>query len=66
MCQLDTVIHGNWFGHPEVARMLIERGADVSAQDKDGRTPMHLASQAGVLEAFRMLLVHGADASAQN
>jgi ankyrin repeat protein len=31
-------------GYPDIARMLIERGADVSAQDKDGRTPMYLAS----------------------
>jgi ankyrin repeat protein len=48
-------------GHPDIARMLIERGADVSAQDKDGRTPMYLASQAGELTIIRILVVHGAD-----
>jgi ankyrin repeat protein len=53
-------------GHREVARMLIDRGADVSARDKDGRTPMRLASQVGQLEAILMLFVHGADASVQN
>lgn len=29
----------------EVARMLIEHGADVTTQDKDGGTPLHLASR---------------------
>jgi ankyrin repeat protein len=53
-------------GHADIARILIERGAGVSAQDKDGRTPMYLASQAGQLKVIRMLLAHGADASAQN
>jgi ankyrin repeat protein len=32
-------------GQVDVARMLIERGADVTAQNKDGETPLHLASQ---------------------
>jgi hypothetical protein len=32
-------------GQVEVARMLIERGADVTAQNKDGETPLHLASK---------------------
>ena len=30
-------------GHVDVARMLVERGADASVQDKDGSTPLHLA-----------------------
>ena len=32
-----------------LARMLIECGADVSAEDKDGQTPLHLASREGQL-----------------
>ena len=46
-----------------VARVLIERGAGVSAQDKDGRTPLHLAWHP---EVARVLIKHGADVSAQD
>ncbi|KAI0264294.1 hypothetical protein BGY98DRAFT_1103566 [Russula aff. rugulosa BPL654] len=37
-------------GQLEVACMLIERGAGVSAQDKDSQTPLHQASKEGQLE----------------
>jgi hypothetical protein len=42
--------------HLEVARMLIERGAGVSVQDKDGQTPLHLALQGRALEVSRLLM----------
>ena len=53
-------------GRLEVGRMLIEHGADVTAQDNDGQTPLHLASQAGQLEVGRMLIERGAGVSALN
>ena len=34
----------NRHGQPKFVSMLIEHGADVSAQDKDRQTPLHLAS----------------------
>ena len=46
--------------------MLIERGASVSALNKDGQTPLHLASQVGRLYVVRMLIERGADVSAQD
>jgi ankyrin repeat protein len=53
--------------------MLIERGADVTAQDEDGDTPLHQAStpywskpSQKYAEIARMLLDHGADVNAQN
>jgi serine/threonine-protein phosphatase 6 regulatory ankyrin repeat subunit B len=50
-------------GKVKAARMLIEYGADVAAQDKDGFTPLHLVSQA---EVASMLIEHGADVAAQD
>jgi len=41
--------------------MLIERGADLSAQDNDGLTPLDLASQDERLaEVAHVLIQHGA------
>jgi ankyrin repeat protein len=53
-------------GHVKAARMLIERGADPTAQNKHGQTPLHLASQWGKVDVARMLIEHGADPTAQN
>ena len=53
-------------GRVEVARMLVERGADVATQNKDGETPLHPASRNGGVEVARMLVEHGADVAAQN
>jgi ankyrin repeat protein len=53
--------------------MLIERGADVSAQDKDRKTSLHLASTYSyraiprqLAEVARILLEHGANVTAQD
>jgi len=53
-------------GYADVARMLVERGADVSAQAEDGRTPLHSASWGGHVDVARMLVERGADVSAQD
>jgi ankyrin len=54
------------YGHKQVACFLLERGADVSAEDKYGNTPLHLVSQAGHVEVAHMLIERGADVSAQD
>ncbi|CZS75070.1 unnamed protein product [Fusarium graminearum] len=51
-------------GHLEILKMLLKKGVDVAAADKDGRTPLHLASQNGHLEIVKMLLENGVDAAA--
>jgi ankyrin repeat protein len=46
-------------GHVELARILLEYGADATAQAKDGSTPLHLASTEGHGEVARILLERG-------
>jgi len=38
-------------GHVGVSDILFERGPDVTAQDNNGWTPLHCASQEGHVEA---------------
>ena len=53
-------------GHADVAQLLLDRGADAKAQDKEKRTPIFRASEAGLVEVVLVLLgKHGADVNAQ-
>ena len=51
------------YGHVEVARVLLEQGADVTARDIDGNTPLHVASKEGHVEVVRILVECGANAT---
>ncbi|KAK3172953.1 hypothetical protein OEA41_006279 [Lepraria neglecta] len=46
-------------GSMEVVRLYIQIGADIMAQDKDGRTPLHLAAGNGHGPAVQALLEPG-------
>ena len=48
-------------GHEEVARLLLDRGADVSTAGSDGKTPLIWAAQKGYETVARLLLGRGAD-----
>lgn len=50
----------------EIVRLLIEKGADVTARDENHSTPLHLASSSGFLESVRLLLEHGARVAVQD
>ena len=47
-------------GHVDVARLLLDNGAEVDRAQKDGATPLHIACQNGHVEAVRLLLDNGA------
>ena len=50
----------------EIARLLLERCASVHVRDKNGRTPLHLASHHGLSGIVALLLKFGADVDAQD
>ena len=49
-----------------VARLLLERGADVNVRIQNQLTPLHLASRRGKLEMTRILLDHAAKIDAMS
>ena len=49
-----------------LSQHLLERGADVNAQNEDQETPLHLASRLRLHELARFLLKHGADVDVEN
>jgi ankyrin repeat protein len=64
-----TALHyAAFFGGPQAARVLVERGADVNAFARNEQlevTPLHSAAAARQLETARILLEHGADPNAE-
>jgi uncharacterized protein len=51
-------------GHSEVARFLIESGADVNAACNLGSRPLHWAAEAGHMQTVRLLIEKGAQVNA--
>ena len=52
-------------GQYEIARVLIEHGADVNARATNDFTPLHESAASGKMEFTRLLLEHGADVKAR-
>ena len=53
-------------GHQEIVEFLLNKGADVNAQDREGRTPLHYASERGHKDVAKLLIDKGADVNAKN
>jgi len=50
----------------EIARFLLEHGADVNARDSEGRTPLHFAVNRRDLDLMRLLLEAKAEPNAKD
>jgi peptidoglycan/LPS O-acetylase OafA/YrhL len=54
------------FGHPQVATLLLEAGADVNARNEDGGTALHGAVFFGRVDVVRVLMDHQVDVTIRN
>ena len=62
----SPLISASLFGKTEMAKSLIEAGADVNFQNNDGSTALHTASFFCRPEIVKMLLNKGADKTIKN
>ncbi|XP_044252730.1 uncharacterized protein LOC123003799 isoform X2 [Tribolium madens] len=68
-CDNNTILHLALQRHYfQVAQFVIEKGADINAQNDAGCTPLHMlfhvkTDPEGVIEGVGLMLYHGADAS---
>ena len=57
-----TLLHyASRYGSLDVARLLIDKGANVNAVNRSGETPLSLAQKGGHLELAQYLIKHGAN-----
>ena len=49
------------YGHTDIARFFIDKGADVNTTDDEGYNPLHLAAKEGNSDTVKVLISAGAD-----
>lgn len=57
---------GGFWNHEDIARYLVEKGANLNQVDKNGDTPLHIAAYNGRKELCAFYLDHGAKLEAKN
>ncbi|HEY1493910.1 MAG TPA: ankyrin repeat domain-containing protein, partial [Candidatus Solibacter sp.] len=55
-----------WESNDEIVRLLLEGGAAVNRQDREGDTALHKAMRSGHTDAIPVLLEFGADPEIRN
>lgn len=64
---LDSALqYAAGYGHAQVVRYLLDRGANASMSDDAGQTPLHWATQGPHVAVTRELLAAGADVTARD
>jgi ankyrin repeat protein len=62
---LPLITRGKQRYSPDILGLLIEKGANISARDDEGKTPLHFAYQHGVKKMVDFLLEKGAKRDAK-
>lgn len=62
----SPLITASLFNKPEMAKVLIDAGADINFQNNDGATALHLAAFFCRPEIVKLLLAKGADKTLKN
>jgi ankyrin repeat protein len=58
----NSVLHMVKPDSDDIAEMLIANGADLKVANKDGKTPMHIATTPGIPPTvYELLVANGAD-----
>jgi ankyrin repeat protein len=62
----SPLMNAAWWGRPDMAKELLDRGANIEARDDKGHTALMAAAWRNQIAVVRLLLNHGADIEARN